>query len=110
MKTITISTTLFPVEVQAHVFGDWGVHWYRREWRVTHVPSGTALCVARDERHGKRIARRLAKDVPTDSLPDTLAVPDEYPLVDARARDAIWRVIDDELPILPDGPHAGDGV
>lgn len=107
-QTITIAVVGGSREVDASVFGDWAVHLWRSLWTVTHVPSGAALCIPRDERHGQRIARRLAKKVRGDSLPDTLAGPYEYPLVDARDRDAIIRILDKERPGRPDGPFPGD--
>lgn len=108
MKTITIAVEGGSREVDAHVYGDWGVHLWRSQWTVTHIPSGTAVCWARDKRHGQKIARRCAKEVPGDSMPDTLAGPYEYPLIDARDRDAIIRIMDEEMPSLPDGPFPGD--
>lgn len=108
MKAITIAVEGGFRDVEARVFGDYAVHLWRSQWTVTHVPSGTALCWGRDERHAKKIARRCAKEIPGDSLPDTLAGPHEYPLIDARDRDAIIRIIDEEIPLLPDGPCPGD--
>lgn len=109
-QTILIAVEDGSREVDANVFGDWAVHLWIFQWTVTHVPSGAALCWARDERHAKRIARRCAKEVPGDSLPDTLTGPYEYPLIDDRDRRAIRRIIDEEMPTLPDGPFPGDAA
>jgi len=108
VKIIDIAVEGGRREVVATVFGDWGVHPWRGQWTVTHIPSGCALCLPRDERHGKKIARRLDKEVSGESLPDTLAGPYEYPLIDVRDRDAIGRIMDEELPEPPGGPLPGD--
>lgn len=110
MITIAVDGEGGSREVEAHVFGDWAVHMWRSLWTVTHVPSGTALCHGRDEQHSRKIARRCAEEVSGDSLPDTLAGPYEYPLVDELDLDAIIRILDEEMPTLPEGPFPGDGL
>lgn len=92
------------VAVLAWVFGDWAVHLWRDLWTVTHVPTGSALCIAHGAAHGRHIARRLRAEVDGASLPDAPLGLHEFPLLDAKDRDAICDVLDETMPSMPDGP------